>query len=78
MEHKTLYRRRSIKDRILFNLSCLYILIYMYKKDFGYEALTELIKKYDFNITLYPGHGNHTTLKNELENNPYLRGEIHE
>ena len=30
MEHKTLYRRRSIKDRILFNLSCLYILIYMF------------------------------------------------
>lgn len=38
----------------------------------------KLIKKYDFNITLYPGHGNHTTLKDELENNPYLRGEIHE
>lgn len=38
----------------------------------------KLIKKYDSNITLYPGHGNHTTLKNELENNPYLRGEIHE
>ena len=38
----------------------------------------KLIKKYDTNITLYPGHGNHTTLKNELENNPYLRGEIHE
>ena len=23
------------------------ILIYMYKKDYGYEALTEIIKKYD-------------------------------
>ena len=38
----------------------------------------KLIKKYDSNITLYPGHGKETTLKDELENNPYLRGEIHE
>lgn len=29
------------------------ILIYMYKKDFGYEALTELIKKYDLAVLKY-------------------------
>lgn len=29
------------------------IIIYMYKKDFGYEALTELIKKYDLAVLKY-------------------------
>ena len=29
------------------------ILIYMYKKDFGYEALTQLIKKYDLAVLKY-------------------------
>lgn len=29
------------------------ILIYMYKKEFGYEALTELIKKYDLAVLKY-------------------------
>ena len=29
------------------------ILIYMYKKDFGYEALTEIIKKYDLAVLKY-------------------------
>ena len=33
---------KQIKNGIMEN-----IIIYMYKKDFGYEALTELIKKYD-------------------------------
>lgn len=30
------------------------------------------IKKYDSNITIYPGHGINTTLKREIENNPYF------
>lgn len=38
----------------------------------------KMIKNYDTNITLYPGHGNATTLKNELNNNVYLRGDINE
>ncbi len=29
------------------------ILIYMYKKDFGYEALTQMIKKYDLAVLKY-------------------------
>ena len=29
------------------------ILLYMYKKDFGYEALTEIIKKYDLAVLKY-------------------------
>ncbi len=36
------------------------------------------IKNYDENIRLYPGHGEDTTLKEELENNPYLRGDFDE
>lgn len=35
----------------------------------------EKIKKYDPNIKLYPGHGNTTMLKKELENNIYMRGD---
>lgn len=31
------------------------------------------IKKYPKDITLYPGHNEETTLKDELENNPYLK-----
>ena len=31
------------------------------------------IKKYEKEITLYPGHGDKTTLKEELENNPYFK-----
>lgn len=34
------------------------------------------IKQYNENITIYPGHGEKTTLKNELQNNPYLRLQI--
>ena len=36
------------------------------------------LKKLDKNIILYPGHGNKTTLENELSNNPYLRSDINE
>lgn len=36
------------------------------------------LKKLDKNIILYPGHGNKTTLENELLNNPYLRSDINE
>ncbi len=32
----------------------------------------EKIKKFPLNLYLYPGHGDKTTLKDELENNPYL------
>ncbi len=32
----------------------------------------ENIKKYDDNITIYPGHGETTTLAYEKENNPYF------
>lgn len=38
----------------------------------------KLIKTYDKNIVLYPGHGKHTTLKEELENNPYMKGDFYE
>lgn len=31
------------------------------------------IKKYEKEITLYPGHGDKTTIKEELENNPYFK-----
>ena len=31
------------------------------------------ISKYDKDITIYPGHGNSTTLKNEFENNYYFK-----
>ena len=33
------------------------------------------IKKYDDSIILYPGHGEKTTLKEELINNKYLKGD---
>lgn len=36
------------------------------------------LKNYDENIILYPGHGNKTTIKKELLNNPYLRSDINE
>ena len=35
-----------------------------------------MIKKYDKDITIYPGHGNSTTLKEEINNNPYLKGDV--
>ena len=38
----------------------------------------KMIKTYDEEIMLYPGHGENTTLKEELENNPYMRGDIDE
>lgn len=38
----------------------------------------EKLKKYDSNIILYPGHGNKTTIKNELLTNPYLRSDFSE
>lgn len=38
----------------------------------------EMIKTYDKNIVLYPGHGNLTTLEKELENNPYMKGNYYE
>lgn len=36
------------------------------------------IKEYDKRITLYPGHGNKTTIKEELETNYYMKGEENE
>lgn len=36
------------------------------------------IKKYDKKITLYPGHGEATSLGEELKTNPYLKGDQHE
>lgn len=36
------------------------------------------LKKFDKNIILYPGHGNKTTIENEILNNPYLRSDINE
>ena len=30
------------------------------------------IKKYDKDITIYPGHGDKTTLGYEISNNPYF------
>lgn len=38
----------------------------------------ELIKSYDKDITLYPGHGNKTTLGYEINNNIYMKGDIYE
>lgn len=32
----------------------------------------EKLKKYPINTIIYPGHGNKTTLENELKTNPYL------
>lgn len=32
----------------------------------------EKLKQYPKEIKIYPGHGNQTTLKNELENNPFF------
>lgn len=37
-----------------------------------------MIKEYNLDTKLYLGHGEHTTLKEELENNPYMRGDIYE
>lgn len=37
------------------------------------EESIEKIKKYDDDITLYPGHGEKTTLKYEKENNEFLQ-----
>ena len=37
-----------------------------------------LIKKYDKNIKLYPGHGDETTLGYEIENNIYMKGDFYE
>lgn len=37
-----------------------------------------IIKKYDKDIVLYPGHGLSTTLEYELKNNIYLEGEFNE
>lgn len=37
-----------------------------------------MIKKYDKDTTLYPGHGHITTLGKELLNNPYMKGEYYE
>ena len=36
------------------------------------------IKTYDKNITLYPGHGDKTSLDYELKNNPYMKGDYYE
>lgn len=36
------------------------------------------IKTYDRNIKIYSGHGDDTTLEYELDNNPYLKGDIYE
>ena len=37
-----------------------------------------LIKKYDKNIKLYPGHGDETSLGYEIENNIYMKGDFYE
>ena len=37
-----------------------------------------LIKKYDKNIKLYPGHGDETSLGYEIENNMYMKGDFYE
>ena len=36
------------------------------------------IKKYPYDIKIYPGHGDSTTLKEEIKNNPYMEGDIYE
>ena len=36
------------------------------------------IKKYDKDIILYPGHGNRTSILNELKNNIYFKGDFNE
>ena len=40
-----------------------------------YDTLTsiEKIKTFNFDATLYPGHGPSSTLKSELLSNPYLQ-----
>lgn len=46
-----------------------------YKRD---EKSINLIKKYDKNIKLYPGHGDETSLGYEIENNIYMKGDFYE
>ena len=36
-------------------------------------SLKRIMNELDLESTLYPGHGNITTLKREIQNNPYLR-----
>ena len=45
------------------------ILIYTYKKEFGYEALTELIKKYNLATLKYVERRNKTIICNNLPRN---------
>ena len=42
------------------------------------DAEINLIKKYDKNIKLYPGHGDETSLGYEIENNMYMKGDFYE
>ena len=42
------------------------------------RSIYYLIKKYDKNIKLYPGHGDETTLGYEIENNIYMKGDFYE
>ena len=36
------------------------------------ESITK-IKEYPKDITIYPGHGESTTLEEEIKNNPYFK-----
>lgn len=38
----------------------------------------KMIKTYDLDTKLYPGHGDYTTIKEELDENPYMRGDFYE
>lgn len=37
------------------------------------KSSIDMIKKYDEDIIIYPGHGDSTTLKDEIENNYYFK-----
>lgn len=45
----------------------------------NYESMIhslEMIKKYSKNIVIYPGHGDFTTISNEINNNIYLKTSV--
>ena len=47
--------------------------------DGNFNKMINSLKKiinYPKDIVLYPGHGDYTTLKNEIENNSYIKGAI--
>ena len=82
-----IYTPGHSKDSVTFYFeedNCMFIGDFIFKDSIGRVDLpggsnAEMSKsiskilKYDDKITLYPGHGDSTTLGNERKNNPYLK-----